>query len=197
MVRLGLGMLLESQEDVELVAQAGNVADAQRLLSSYSLDLVFLDLRIPGVHGTSLLRFIRNTYPQIKIIIFSSYATEEDVYQSLHLGAQGYLIKDAEREDILRAVHQVCAGKRWIPAPIAARLAERMHHSELTNREHEVLKLLVRGMSNRKISKALAISESTVKNHMNNLLSKLGATDRLHAVHIALERGLAVIADNE
>jgi len=145
---------------------------------------------MPVVGGVEAISAIRVEFPEARLIVLTTYDGDEDIYRSLQAGAKGYLLKDVFFEELETTIRTVYGGGRRIPAAIAERLAERMASSELTAREMEVLELIVRGNSNREIASALNISEATVKSHINNLLSKLGVTDRTQAATTALQRGL-------
>ena len=140
--------------------------------------------------ASKLFRLFDTNFPDARLIVLTTYDGDEDIYRSLQAGARGYLLKDVFFEELEAAIRTVHAGSRHIPAAIAERLAERMASSDLTSREMEVLELIVRGQSNKEIGASLAISEATVKSHINNILSKLGVTDRTQAVTTALQRGL-------
>jgi two-component system NarL family response regulator len=145
---------------------------------------------MPVVGGVEAITAIRHNFPDARLIVLTTYDGDEDIYRSLQAGARGYLLKDVFFDELETAIRTVHAGSRHIPAAIAMRLAERMASSDLTSREMEVLELIVRGQSNKEIGASLTISEATVKSHINNILSKLGVTDRTQAVTTALQRGL-------
>jgi two-component system NarL family response regulator len=140
--------------------------------------------------GVEATKAIRSEYPGARIIVLTTYDGDEDIYRALQAGARAYLLKDVLREDLLAAIRAVHAGQRHLPPAVAARLAERLPLSDLTARELEVLKLIVKGMSNSEIGAALTISTGTVKIHVNNILSKLGVSDRTQAATTALQRGI-------
>jgi two-component system NarL family response regulator len=189
-VRLGLRTLIQSQPDMEVAGDVANGADAIALLEQKSADIVLLDLRMPQYGGLQTLRNIRSAHSSVRVLMLSSFGSEEDIYQTLHAGASGYILKDTGSEELLRAIHTVHAGGTWVPPRIAEQYRHRVEQPELTNRELEILRCVFRGLSNKEIAYELGVAENTVKNHVNNLMSKLGAKDRTQATHLALLRGL-------
>ena len=190
LVRLGLGAVLNAQSGMTVIAEAGNGRQAVELFRQHTPDIVLMDLRMPLMTGVEATRAIRSEYPGARIIVLTTYDGDEDIYRALQAGARAYLLKDVLREDLLAAIKAVHAGQRHIPPAVAARLAERLPLSDLTARELEVLTLIVKGMSNSEIGAALTISTGTVKIHVNNILSKLGVSDRTQAATTALQRGI-------
>ena len=190
LVRLGLGAVLNAQSGMTVIAEAGNGRQAVELFRQHTPDIVLMDLRMPLMTGVEATKAIRSEYPGARIIVLTTYDGDEDIYRALQAGARAYLLKDVLREDLLAAIRAVHAGQRHIPPAVAARLAERLPLSDLTARELEVLKLIVKGMSNSEIGAALTISTGTVKIHVNNILSKLGVSDRTQAATTALQRGI-------
>ena len=189
-VRQGFVALINTVPDMEVIAEGLNGQQAIDLYEQHTPDVTLIDLRMPGVGGVEAISAIRSNYPDARLIVLTTYDGDEDIYRSLQAGARGYLLKDVFFEELETAIRSVHAGSRHIPAAIAARLAERMASSDLTSREMEVLELIVQGQSNKEIGVSLTISEATVKSHINNILSKLGVTDRTQAVTTALQRGL-------
>ena len=189
-VRQGFVALINTVADMEVIAEGINGQQAIDLYKQHTPDVTLIDLRMPVVGGVEAIATIRNSFPDARLIVLTTYDGDEDIYRSLQAGARGYLLKDVFFEELETAIRTVHAGSRHIPAAIAERLAERMASSDLTGREMEVLELIVRGQSNKEIGASLAISEATVKSHINNILSKLGVTDRTQAVTTALQRGL-------
>jgi DNA-binding NarL/FixJ family response regulator len=189
-VREGLAAIIERQPDMTVVAEAGNGRQAIELFRQHTPDLTLMDLRLPMMSGVEAIVAIREKHPDARIIVLTTYDGDEDIHRALQAGAQGYLLKDMFREELLEAVRTVHAGLRRIPAAVGLRLAERVGNVDLTAREMEVLGLIVHGKSNRDIGVALAITEGTVKGHVNNILSKLGVNDRTQAVTTALQRGI-------
>jgi len=175
---------------MEVIAEGINGQQAIDLYNQHTPDVTLIDLRMPVIGGVEAITAIRQNFPDARLIVLTTYDGDEDIYRSLQAGARGYLLKDVFFEELEAAIRSVHAGSRHIPAAIAMRLAERMASSDLTSREMEVLELIVRGQSNKEIGASLTISEATVKSHINNILSKLGVTDRTQAVTTALQRGL-------
>ena len=155
-------------------------------------DVVVLDLRMPDGGGMLALAGVREARSDAKVLVLSSYASEEEVYQALQAGASGYVLKDVGRDELTGAIRQVYAGREWIQPCIQPILASREDRHELTPRELEVLKLLVRGLTNREIAKVLGNSENTVRNHTIRIFAKLYVSDRAEAVSAALQRGIVV-----
>ena len=189
-VRQGFVSLINTVPDMEVIAEGINGQEAIDLYNQHKPDITLIDLRMPVVGGVEAIAAIRRDFPDARLIVLTTYDGDEDIYRSLQAGARGYLLKDVFFEELETAIRTVHGGSRHIPAAIAERLAERMASSDLTSREMEVLELIVRGQSNKEIGASLAISEATVKSHINNILSKLGVTDRTQAVTTALQRGL-------
>lgn len=189
-VREGLSRIIVSESGMEVIAEAGTGAEALTQYRKLRPDIVLLDMRMPEMTGIQTIEAIRKEFTNARIIVLSTYDLEEDIYLSLQAGARGYILKDSPRTELLAAIRRVHAGERVIPPNIATRLAERIGGNELTAREFEVLKLIVAGKSNKQIGDDLGISEGTVKSHVNNILDKLGVTDRTQAVSVALKRGI-------
>lgn len=189
-VRQGFVALINTVPDMEVIAEGINGQQAIDLYKQHTPDVTLIDLRMPVVGGVEAITTIRQDFPDARLIVLTTYDGDEDIYRSLQAGAKGYLLKDVFFEELEKAIRGVHAGARHIPAAIAMRLAERMASSDLTSREMEVLDLIVRGQSNKEIGASLTISEATVKSHINNILSKLGVSDRTQAVTTALQRGL-------
>lgn len=189
-VRQGLVALINSEPGLKVVAEAADGQQAVELFRQHRPDVTLMDLRLPGMGGVEATRAIRREFAAARIIVLTTYDGDEDIYRALQAGAQGYLLKGMSFDELLDAIRTVHAGARRIPAPVAERLAERMTGQELTGRELQVLELIVKGRSNREISAELAISEATVKSHINSLLGKLGVSDRTQAATSALQRGI-------
>lgn len=190
-MREGLSALLEKQSGFQVVALAQNGVDAIAQFRQHQPDVLLMDLRMPEMEGVDVVSALRTEFPQARIIIFTTYDGDEDIYRALRAGACGYLLKDAPCQELFEAIRKVHAGQKYIMLSVAQKLTQRFSDSELTDRELEVLRLIVQGKNNRKISEELCIVEGTVKFHVRNILEKLGACDRTQAVTIALKRGLA------
>lgn len=189
-VRMGLLALINTQPDMIVVAEASTGKEAVELFRQHRPDIALMDLRMPEVNGIEAIALIRREFPDARLIVLSSYDGDEDIYRALQAGARAYLLKSMLRENVLETIRAVHAGLRRIPEEIATRLAERMNRDQLTAREMEVLRLIVDGKSNKEIAAALHVSEGTVKIHVNNILSKLGVSDRTQAAIFALQHGL-------
>ena len=191
--REGLKAILAYQEDMVLVAQAANAAEAIAAFRCHHPDITLMDLRLPGTSGTDALIAIRGEFPAARIIMLTTSDSDGDIQRALRAGASAYILKSMPEEEMLGVIRSVHSGKRPIPLEIAARLAEHMGEENLTSRELEVLRLLRDGYRIKQISSELGISETTVKFHIKNLVDKLAAKDRTHAVAIAIRRGLLQI----
>lgn len=189
-VRQGIVALINTVADMTVVAEGTNGQEAIDLFRAHQPDVTLMDLRMPVVGGVEAITRIRREFPNARVIVLTTFDGDEDIYRSLQAGAQGYLLKDMFFDELEDAVRKVHAGSRRIPTVVAERLAERMSGSDLTGRELEVLEQIVRGKSNKEIGTLLHISEATVKSHINNILSKLGVSDRTQAATTALQRGL-------
>jgi two-component system NarL family response regulator len=190
-VRMGLVALIHSEPDLEVVGEAEDGRQAVELFRRLRPDIVLTDLRMPDMDGVAMTQTVCRESPAAGVIILSSYDGDEEIYRALEAGARGYLLKkDTLGEDMVKAIRAVHAGHHHIPPAVAATLAERMHRSELTPRERDVLGAIASGMSNKRIAFHLAISEGTVKIHVTNILSKLGVSDRTEAVTAAIRRGI-------
>ncbi len=189
-VSQGLVAILNDQPDMNVVAEATNGKEAIEQFRLHQPDVTLLDLRMPQVGGVEAIATIRSEFPNAAIIMFSIYETDEDIYQGLRAGAKAYLLKDTPCPEILEVIRAVNDGQRYVPAGIGTKLAARMERPNLSDREFEVLKLMAQGKNNKAISSELSITENTVKFHVTNVLLKLGASDRTHAVVNALQQGL-------
>ncbi len=189
-VRQGIVSILQLQEDFVVIAEARNGLEAVALHQEHQPDITLMDLRLPNLEGVDAIARIREASPEAKIIIVTTYDTDEDIYRGLQAGARGYILKDADFEDLIDAVRTVHSGKRYLPPNVALKLAERMDSEDLTDRERDVLQLMVLGSSTAALAEALSISEGTVKFHINHIFQKLGVSDRTQAVVTALRRGL-------
>ena len=189
-VRDGICAIIAQQSNLTVVAQAKNGEEAVQLYRERQPDVVLTDLRMPVMEGVEEIEQIISEFPQAKIIILTTYDTDEDIYRGLQAGAKGYLLKDTSSEELATAIRTVDQGQKYIPQQVVMKLAERINNTELTKREVEVLKLLTKGKSNQEIGLVLKITEGTVKFHVNNILTKLNASDRTGAVITAFKRGL-------
>ena len=189
-VRQGLVALLSVVEGVEVVGQAADGAAAIEEFALRHPDVTLIDLRLPKLSGVEVIQRVRAEQPHARFIVLTTYDGDEDIYRALQAGARAYLLKGMTVDVLVSTIRSVHAGKSCIPPVIAQKLAERMATEQLTHREQDVLEQIVRGKSNKEIGAELDISEATVKTHINNLLSKLGVTDRTQAATAAIQRGL-------
>lgn len=189
-VREGLSAIIGSQPDMRLVAQAGNAEQAIAEFRHHRPDVTLMDLHLPGPNGTDALVAIRGEFPNARIIILTMSASDGEIQRALRSGAVAYLLKSMPKDELLACIRAVHAGKRHVPTEVAARLAEHLGDESLTSRELEVLALIRDGHRNKQIADVLGIAETTVNFHIKNLVDKLNANDRTHAVTIAIRRGL-------
>ena len=193
-VREGLAAMIKRRTDMTVVAEANHGQEAVALFHQHQPDVVLMDLRMPEMDGVEAILTIREQTPEARVIVLTTYDTDEDIYRALRAGAKTYLLKDTPREELLDTIRAVAAGHTRVPSDVAAKLVERVSSETLTAREVEVLRLIVAGHSNREIATLLYISEGTVKTHINHILMKLGVSDRTQAVTTALKRGLVSLA---
>jgi len=191
--REGLATIIGSQQDMLLVAQASNAVEAIAEFRRHRPDITLMDLRLPGTNGTDALIAIRGEFPKAHIIMLTTSDSDGEILQAMRAGASAYILKSMPKDELLNVVRAVHSGRRHIPPEVAARLAEHLGDEDLTTRELEVLRLIRDGYRNKQIADQLAIAETTVNFHIKNLVDKLGANDRTHAVTIALRRGLLQI----
>jgi DNA-binding NarL/FixJ family response regulator len=189
-VRQGLVALLKTVPDMSVVAEGADGKQAIDLFRQHEPDVTLMDLRMPNLSGVDAVVQIRQDYPAARIIVLTTFDGDEDIYRALQAGARAYLLKGMFGDELMDAIRAVHAGKSRIPPAVAERLANRMGGPGLTACELDVLRLIVSGNSNKEIGEGLHISEATVKTHINNILSKLGVTDRTQATTTALQRGI-------
>ncbi len=190
LVRKGIASILANEADMALVAEAGNGREAVELFKEHKPDVVLMDLRMPDIDGTAATRMIRQEAPDARIIALTSYDGDQDIYRALEAGVRGYILKEMVHTEVVRAIRTVHSGKRLMPQEVAERLSEYFPQVALTPREVEVLGCVAKGMANKEIATQLGTASGTVKMHIQNILAKLGAADRTHAVTIAMERGI-------
>jgi DNA-binding NarL/FixJ family response regulator len=188
--RIGIRSLLGSEPGFEVVGEASDGLEAIDLYRRLRPDVLLLDLRMPQKNGIEVVRSLRKDFRHARILIVTSYQTEEEIFQVLQAGALGYILKDLGREALIEAIQEVHAGKRWVSPAVERQLTDRLQSQQLTGRELEVLKLVARGLTNREISNVIQISGSTVNNHVNSILAKLEVADRTEAVSACLMRGI-------
>ncbi len=194
-VRAGLASMLSTQPNIDVVCSASSGVEALTLLDTHTPDIILVDLRMPGMNGLETIRAINRRPEPPRMLVLSSFDTDEDIYQSVSAGAQGYVLKDTPQERLLEAIHTIHAKKRYFPPDIATRLTERMARSNLTPREHQVLQLVAKGLTNKEIGRAFGISDNTARNHVNSIIEKLEVSDRTEAATIAMRQGLVSMND--
>ncbi len=190
MVRMGLSASLNVEPDMEVVGEAANCESALDACRKHRPSLIIMDVRLPGTSGPDTTAAILKDFPDANILMLSTHSGEEEVFRSLQTGARGYILKSAMREELLHALREVHAGRRYIDPAVAPLLAARVSHRSLTTRELEVLRMVAKGMGNKEIAVALNIAEVTVKLHVSHIMEKLEAKDRTEAATIALQRGI-------
>jgi DNA-binding NarL/FixJ family response regulator len=190
LLRAGIAAVIGGEADMTLVGEASNGREAVERYRALRPDVTVMDLQMPELDGITATATILEEWPDARVIMLSTYRGDTQAYRALKAGACGYMLKSTVRTDLLNALRTVHAGRRHIPPEIAAELAEHMVESSLSSRELEVLKRVAAGNSNRAVASLMYLSEDTVKSHMKNISSKLGANDRTHAVMIAVKRGI-------
>ena len=192
-VRAGLRGMLSGEPDFEVVGEAVNGIEAVRQTGALGPDVVLMDLRMPGMDGVEAIDRIHTDYPETRILVLTTYESDADVFRALEKGANGYMLKDAPREDLFEAIRETAVGKSPLNPEVAARLVRRVREPAdelLSVREIEILELVAQGESNKDIAKRLWISDATVKSHVLHIFKKLRVTDRTAAVTVALKRGI-------
>jgi DNA-binding NarL/FixJ family response regulator len=189
-VRQGLRTFLDLQDDIEVVAEAGDGAEALAAAEQHAPDVVLIDLVMPNVDGIEAIRGLRERVPAARAIVLSSFIDDEKLFPAVRAGAAGYLLKDVQPQELVEAIRTVHGGGALLHPQVASRLLEEMTTDPLTPREREVLSLIGRGMPNKAIARELSLSEKTVKAHVSSILAKLGVTDRTQAALYAVRAGL-------
>ncbi|MBD2524692.1 response regulator [Nostoc sp. FACHB-133] len=189
-VRQGLATIINRDPEMTVIAQAEDGQQAIAYFREHQPDVTLMDLRMPQMGGVKAITAICGEFKPARIVVLTTYDGDEDIYRGLQAGAKGYLLKDAKPNELLNAIRMVHRGQQYIPPEVGAKLVQRMSNPELSERELDVLRLMAQGMSNLEIATALTIGESTVKSHINRILSKLGVSDRTQAVIIAVKRGI-------
>lgn len=190
LVRKGIAAILANEKDMKLIAEAGSGAEAVEAFRQFHPDVTLMDLRMPGMDGIEATKEIRKIDPDAKIIALTSYDGDQEIYRALEAGVRGYILKESVHTEIVRAIRVVQSGKRLMPPEVAERLSEHFPQVALTPREIEVLQHVAKGLGNKEIGVRLGTAAGTVKMHLQNILSKLGASDRTHAVTLAIRRGI-------
>jgi len=186
--RVGVTTIVNMQADMQVVAEAANGQQAIEMFRKHRPDVTLLDLRMPVIGGVEAAVLIRSEFPDARLIALTTYGGDEDIRRALHAGVRAYLTKDVLHDELLKAIRAVHAGETYLPAGIAATLSSQL--PDLTAREIQVLNLIVQGLANKQIAFNLSIAEHTVKNHVKNILSKLGVQDRTQAATAAIQRGI-------
>ncbi|NYF90158.1 response regulator transcription factor [Tunturiibacter empetritectus] len=191
--REGLNMIIAAEADMETVAQASTAEEALQEYRRTRPDVILMDQRLPGASGTEALIAIRSEFPHAKIMMLTTSSGDIEIQRALRAGATAYVLKSTPKNELLRIIRTVSTGRKHIPSDVASSVAEHMGQEDLTPRELEVLELIREGNKNKQIADQLSISETTVNFHIKNIVDKLQANDRTHAVTIALRRGLLQI----
>jgi two-component system, NarL family, response regulator len=186
----GITTIIDATPDMTTVAQAGSGEEAIELYEQHLPDITLMDLRLPGMSGVDAIRAIMARHRNARFVVLTTYEGDEDIHQALEAGARSYLIKGMPHDALVSALRRVHAGGRFLPPPVSRVLSSRTPNSDLSSREREVLKLIVKGRSNREIASDLGITESTVKCHVGVILLRLNVSDRTQAAVAALQRGL-------
>ena len=193
LLREGIAAIISSQSDMSLAAVASSGNEAIQRFREHQPDVTLMDLRLPDVSGIDALIAIRTEFPEARIIMLTTFNGDVDIQRSMKAGAQGYLLKNTPRKELLEAIRKVHSGRKSVPAEVAAQLAEHLGAEQLTDREIEVLRQIAGGNRNKDIAMRLFISEETVKVHVKHIMEKLGASDRTQALAIAARRGIVEI----
>jgi DNA-binding NarL/FixJ family response regulator len=188
--RVGVTTIVNMQPDMTIVAEASNGQQAVEMYRQHVPDVALLDMRMPILDGVAAAKAIRGEFPGARMIALTTYGGDEDIRRALAAGVQAYLTKDVLHDELLKAIRAVHGGQTYLPATVAAALAAQMPRPDLSSREVQVLELIVQGQANKQIAYSLGIAEHTVKNHVKNILSKLGVQDRTQAATAAIQRGI-------
>jgi two-component system NarL family response regulator len=189
-VRDGLAAIIRQESDMDVVGEAGDGRHAVTLWKELRPDITLMDLRMPGLDGVDAIREIRALDPTARIIVLTTFDGDEDIYRGMRAGAKSYLLKDVRREDLFQCVREIHAGRAFVPAMIATKLAERLSCEQLSPRELQVLRLMAEGKSNKLIGAAMSITEVTVKSHVQSLFKKLNVLSRTEVIAVATRKGL-------
>ena len=192
-VRDGLKGMIASQEDLSVVGEASDGEELVRLAGEVTADVALVDLRMPVLDGVSAIALLRESSPALHVLVLTTYDSDADIRRAVEAGATGYLLKDAPREELFRAIRGTARGDSYLSPAVASRLVDQVRspdHDKLSPREVEVLTLVAQGSANKEIAHTLRLSEATVKSHLLHIFEKLGAADRTHAVTIAVRRGI-------
>jgi len=186
LVRMGLVSAANDEPDIEVVAEVDDGRQVVDVFRTHSVDVVVLDLRMPGMDGIEIIRALRSEFDPVRILILSSYGGGDDITRAMREGAMGYIVKGMSLEHLLEGIRAIYTGRQYLPPEISNRMTDRIN-SDISSRELEVLRLIAKGKSNKEIAAHLGIVEGTVKAHLANIFTKLGAADRAHAMAIAIK----------
>jgi two-component system, NarL family, response regulator len=189
-LRRGLMDIINQEVDMRVVAEASDGPEAVRLYNEYRPDVALIDLAMPRLGGVEVIRMIKASHPSARLIILTTYDTDEDIDLGFKAGAQAYLLKDIMSEDLVECIRDVMRGRKRVAPAIAEKLADRVSRIQLTGREFRILRLITEGKANKEIADTLGISDATVKAHITNLLGKLEVSSRTEAIGVAIKRGL-------
>ena len=190
LLRTGVANIINQEADLRVVAEAGNGVEALAAYDKFHPDVTLLDLRMPVMEGVEVVRRLRERDPRARVIVLTTYDTDDEISRALRAGAKAYVLKDISADDLVACIRDVLAGKTYLAPAAAAKLAEDVTRVQLTPRELAALRLMADGQSNKEIANELGISDRTVKTHLGHLFEKLGVTSRTEAVKIATRRGL-------
>lgn len=190
LLRKGIAALVNAEADMKLVGEASNGEEAIERFRALRPDVTLMDLQMPELNGAEAIARIQEEFPDARIVVLTTYSGDAQVVKALKAGARAYILKGHVHRELLETIRAVHAGRKRIPPDVAAELAEHAVDDDLSPREIDVLRLIAAGNSNKLIADQLSIGEATVKSHVTNILSKLGANDRAHAVTIGLKRGI-------
>lgn len=190
LLRKGIAALLNSEADMKIIAEASNGSEAIEMFRAHRPDITIMDLQMPGMGGIEAINRLLSEFPGARMIVLTTYSGDVQVVRALRSGAQGYLLKGNVHRELIETIRAVHAGKKRIPPELAVQLVDHAGDEALTPRELDVLRLIAAGNANKQIADQLSIGEASVKSHVANILSKLGANDRTHAVTIGLKRGI-------
>ena len=190
LMRTGVANIINQEADLQVVAEAGNGVEALEAYDRHHPDVTLLDLRMPVMEGVEVVRRLRERDPRARVIVLTTYDTDDEISRALKAGAKAYVLKDISADDLVTCIRDVLAGKSYLAPAAAAKLAEGVTRVQLTPRELASLRLMADGKSNKEIATTLGISERTVKTHLGHLFEKLGVTSRTEALKVATRRGL-------